>query len=160
MSSHHPQSCHPLLHSGSRRREAVSTRSSRKAVSSTHPGTPGKPRVHGTRARSSPPAGSAVHGSGAHAAGSRAHTTTCHPRLLYTAPGVLFAVRLPGHLKVPVLEHHPAVTASEAANVVLLGRFVLEILALDADPAVVAETPVQPVVIVLAVGAVVQHIEC
>lgn len=76
------------------------------------------------------------------------------------------AMHPPANLKVPIGKHHPALDASEAAPMILAhlvaggraGRG-LEEGALDAAVAGVAHGPVHLVVVLLAVGVVVEDVE-
>lgn len=80
--------------------------------------------------------------------------------LMRDAPeGVALAEAFAANVEVAVAEDDAAVTAAEAANVVLAGGLVLEVLALDPAVAGPAQAAVERVVVVLAIGSVPEHVK-
>lgn len=73
--------------------------------------------------------------------------------------GVALAEAFTANVEVAVAEDDAAVAAAEAANVVLAGGLVLEVLALDSAVAGPAQAAVERVVVVLAVGPVPEHVK-
>lgn len=74
-------------------------------------------------------------------------------------PGILLAECPAVDLKVPVIKIAAAVEATETANVVLPRCFIFHVLPFDAPTAAAAKTAVELVVVQLAVGLVVEHVE-
>jgi hypothetical protein len=91
--------------------------------------------------------------------GAAAAVVARKPGLLDTSPGVPFAVGSSVHLEVAIGEGLSAVKTPEAADMVLDLELILEVLSLDALLAAAAEAAVQLVVVLLAVGLIVEHVE-
>lgn len=79
--------------------------------------------------------------------------------VLHPLPGVGLAVRPAVDLEVAVGQRTATVEAAEAPDVVLGSGLVLEVLALDATAAAAALAAVETVVVLFAVGLIVQDVE-
>jgi len=90
---------------------------------------------------------------------ARRASVTSHPRLLYTSPSILLAEGPAVDLEISVPQCHATVSASEAANMMLLGCLILQVLPLNACSAASAQTVVQLVIVKFAVRFVIQYVK-